>query len=62
MHACRDMLLLASQKCGGVASVTGTLEWKDIGSLGRTDMGGQEVVVLSSLSMTSWSAWSSAWG
>lgn len=62
MHACRDMILLASQKCGGVASVTGMLEWKDIDSLIRTDLGGQEVVVLPSPSMTSWSAWSSAWG
>lgn len=62
VRACRDMILLASQKCVGVASVAGMLERKDIGSLGRTDMGDQEVVVLPSLLMTSWSAWSSACG
>lgn len=62
MQAGRDMILLASQKCGGVDSVAGMLEWKNIGSLGRTDMGGQEVVVLPSLSMTSWNAWNCAWG
>ncbi|CAN0329528.1 unnamed protein product [Bubo scandiacus] len=41
--------------------MTGVLEWKDTGSLGRTGRG-DEVGVLPSMSMMSWSAWSSAWG
>ena len=54
------MILLASQRHGGMAPMTGVLKWKDIGSLGRTGRGDEEV--LPSMSMTSWSAWSSAWG
>jgi len=41
--------------------MTGVLEWKHIGFLGRTGRADKEKVS-SSMSMTSWSAWSSAWG
>lgn len=30
------MILLASERCGGMAAMTGVLGWKDAGSLGRT--------------------------
>lgn len=50
-------MLLASQRCGGKAVMTGVLEWMDAGSLGRTGRGAEEVV-----SVISWSAWSSTWG
>lgn len=46
VHACRAVFLLASQRHGGMTTLTGMLEWKDSGSV----------------SMTSWSAWSFAWG
>ena len=41
--------------------MTGVSEWKDTGSLGRTGRR-DEKGVSPSRSMTSWSAWSSAWG
>ena len=41
--------------------MTGMLEWKDTGSLGRTGRR-DEMGVSSSMSMISWSAWSSTWG
>jgi len=37
------------------------LEWKDIGSLGRTGRGDKEEVS-ASMSKSSWSEWSSDWG
>jgi len=51
------MILLASQRGGGMASVTGVLEWKDTGSLRRMGRGDEEEV-LPSVSTTGWSAWS----
>lgn len=54
-------MLVVSQRCGGTALRTGVLEWMDVGSLGRTVKGGEEGVSLS-MSMTSWSVWSSTWG
>lgn len=30
------------QRWGGITPVTGVLEWKDAGSLGRTGTGGEE--------------------
>jgi len=48
-------------RCGGMAPMTGVLEWKDTGFLGRTGRG-DEAGVLPSMSVTSWRAWSSAWG
>lgn len=54
VHTCRVLISLASQRQGGV------LEWKDAGSsggMGRWDQEG----VLPSLSVTSWSVWSSTW-
>ena len=44
-----------------MAPMTGVLEWKDTGPLGRTGRGDEEGVS-PSMSMTSWRAWSSAWG
>lgn len=41
--------------------MTGVLEWMDAGSLGSTGRGDEEWV-LPSMSVTSCSAWSSAWG
>ena len=38
--------------------MTGVLEWKDTGSLGRTGRGDEEGMS-PSMSMASWSAWSS---
>jgi len=52
-HACRTMISLASQRHGGMVPVTGVLEWKDTGSLGRTCRGDEEGVS-PSVSMTSW--------
>lgn len=54
------MILLASQRHGWVAPVTGMLEWKNTGFLGRTGWEDEEVV-LPSLSITSQNAWSSTW-
>lgn len=36
MYACRAIISSALQRCGGQAPMTGVLEWKDAGSLGRT--------------------------
>lgn len=44
-----------------MAPMTGMLEWKDTGSLGRTEKE-EEADVSFSTSVTSWSAWRSAWG
>jgi len=44
-----------------MASMTGVLEWKDTESLGRTGRG-NEGGVSPSMSVTSWSEWSSTWG
>jgi len=52
------MILLASRRRGGMAAVTGVLERKNTGSLARTGRGDKEEVLLS-MSMTSWSTWSS---
>jgi len=51
------MISLASQRCGGMAPMTGMLEWKYAGS-GKAD----KEQVSPSMSMTSWRAWSSTWG
>jgi len=59
-HACRVMISVASGRCGGMAPMTGALEWKDTGFLGRAARGHEEGV-LPSVSMTSWSAQSSTW-
>jgi len=40
--------------------MTGVLGWKDADSIGRTGRCDEEGV-LPSMSVTSWSAWSSAW-
>ena len=52
LHTCRAVILLASRRRGGMAPMTGALEWKDTGSLGRTGRGGEEGVS-SSTSVTS---------
>jgi len=54
------MILLASQRRGDMASMTGELEWKDTGFLGRTGRGYEERL-LPSMSMISWTVRSSAW-
>lgn len=41
-HACRAMILPASQKHGGMAPMSGVLEWKDIGCRGRTGRADKE--------------------
>ena len=41
--------------------MTGVLEWKDAGSLGRAGRGDKDRVS-PAMSVTSWSAWSSTWG
>lgn len=53
MSTCRSMILLASEKCSGMAPPIAALEWKDIGSLGRTGRGGKEGMS-PSMSGTSW--------
>jgi len=55
------MILLALQRCGRVVPMTEVLEWKDTDSLGRTGRQDEEGV-LPSMSMISWSAWSSTCG
>lgn len=47
-------------RCGGMAPMTRVLYWRDTSSLGRTGRGDDEVL-LSPVSMTSRSAWSSIW-
>ena len=59
MHTCRSMILWASQGSGVTDPMTGVLEQKDTGSLGRTGRADEEGM-LPSMLMTSWSAWSSA--
>jgi len=61
MNTCRAVISLASQRPGGMAAMTEVLELKDTGSLGRTGRGYKEGV-LPSMSMTSWSVWSSVCG
>lgn len=61
MHACRAVILLASWRHGGMAPMTAEFERKYTGSLGRTG-GGDEKRVSPSVSVTSCSAWGSAWG
>ena len=61
MYVCRAMILLASWRHGRMAPVVGVWEWKNRGSLGKTGRGDKERVS-PSMSMTSWSTWSSAWG
>lgn len=39
---CRATMLLASQRCGGMALRTGVLEWMDVGSSGGTVKGDEE--------------------
>jgi len=46
------MISLASWRLGGTASVTGVIEWKDMGSSGRIGKGDREGV-LPSMSKTS---------
>lgn len=59
VHTCRAVILLASQRHSGMASMNGMLEWKATGSLQR--MGREESMgVLLSVSVTCWHAWSSA--
>jgi len=60
VHTCRAMISPTPQRCGGIAPVDGVLEWKDIDFLGRTGRGDKEQVS-PSMSVTSWSVWSSAW-
>jgi len=55
------MILLVSWRSGRMAPMTGVLEWKATNFLGRTGRGDKEGV-LPSVSVTSWSACSSAWG
>jgi len=44
-----------------MACMTGVLEWKDTGFLGKTGRENEEGLS-PSVSMTRWSAWSSTWG
>lgn len=60
-HGCRARILLLAQRHGGIAPRTGVWEWKDTGSLGRTDKEDEEEVSFFT-PVTSWSAWRSAWG
>lgn len=52
MHFCRVMILSASWNRGGMAPMSGVLEWKDKGSLGSAGRGDTDRVSLS-MSMTS---------
>ena len=35
--SCRAVILLGSQRCGGMASVTGAMQWRDTGLLEGQD-------------------------
>jgi len=61
VHACKAMNSLASLRRGGMVPRAAVLEQKGTGSLGRTGRGHEEGVS-SSMSVTSWSVWSSSWG
>lgn len=41
MDICRVMTSYTLRICGGMAPMAAVLEWKDIGSLGRTGMGAE---------------------
>lgn len=58
-YACMSIILLASLRHGGMPPMTGVLEWKDTGCIGRTGMGVKKRM-LPSLSVTAWSAGRSA--